>query len=80
MENWINFACVLVSLVSPSLLQILAQYKNRRHSYKPPVTGCSVTLSVVNRPVRRPGTVGPSEFLPGRTGRRKSVRPVRAYK
>jgi hypothetical protein len=32
--------------------------------------------SVVNRPVRRPGTVVPSEFLPGRTGRRKSVRPV----
>jgi len=36
--------------------------------------------SVVNRPVRRPGTVVPSEFLPGRTGRRKSVCPVRAYK
>jgi len=39
-----------------------------------------VSISVVNRPVRRPGTVGPSEFFPGRTGRRKSVRPVRAYK
>ena len=33
-------------------------------------------ISVLNRPVRRPGTAVPSEFLLGRTGRRK-IRPSR---
>jgi len=39
-----------------------------------------VTGSVVNCPVRRSGTVVPSELLPGRTGRRESVSPVQVYK
>ena len=33
--------------------------------------GPTGTCSVLNRPVRRPGTAVPSEFLLGRTGRRK---------
>jgi hypothetical protein len=34
---------------------------------------------VINRPIRRPGKVVPSEFFPRWTGRRKSVCQVQAY-